>query len=107
VGLLVTYEKKNCWIFPFSLFINFCKFFAAPIIRPCPRNHQNLSSCIIDEVERLRPNIANGNFGEGFDIPSLDPWYVTEFPINIFDWNIKFSNIIVVGGSQFEIQNMK
>jgi hypothetical protein len=59
-------------------------------------------------VEKIRPNLANGDFGDGFDVPPLEPMFIDKIVMNRgADFQAIFSNLSVIGPGQFIVQNLK
>lgn len=81
----------------------------ADVIRKCSRSVENINECICESIELLRDNLANGDFGEDFVIPKLEPLYIDEININRRnDYNeMVFRNLFVSGPSQFVLKNMR
>jgi len=57
-------------------------FLAAPSLKSCPRSLPDLSECIREAIELVRPNLATGNFGEGFETDSFDPFLIGDIFVN-------------------------
>ena len=56
----------------------------------------------------LRPNLISGDFGEGFEIPKLDPLIIDEIKIsNGNDLQANFKNLSVFGPSNFKLLNLE
>lgn len=81
----------------------------AEVIRKCSRSEENINECICESIELLRNNLANGDFGENFTIPKLEPLFIEEININHRnDYNeMVFTNLFVSGPSQFVLKNMR
>lgn len=74
----------------------------------CSRTVPDPSKCITEAVEKLRPNLARGDLGEGFKIPKLEPLYLTGLRFYRGpDVNCLFDDVSVRGASQFIIEKMK
>lgn len=56
--------------------INIFVCFIASSVQVCSRNDRNLANCIIRSVKLLQPALASGNLGGGFQIPSIEPFYL-------------------------------
>ena len=77
--------------------------FAAPSIKICHRNDPQINDCIIKSIEQLRPRLASGTLGDGFDIPKIEPFSIHR---SAFDsafrrklqllWLLKFSNTFLL-----------
>lgn len=50
----------------------------ADVITKCPRSTDDINDCICKSIELLRTNLANGDFGENFTIPKIEPMYIDE-----------------------------
>jgi hypothetical protein len=50
----------------------------APNIQTCRRNDPNISECIVRSVTALLPRLATGDFGGGFRVPPLEPFFLKE-----------------------------
>lgn len=83
--------------------------FVAEVIRICPRSSENINECICESIELLRTNLANGDFGDNFTIPKIEPLFIDEIKINRGDdFNeMVFKNLFVSGPSQFVLKNMR
>lgn len=80
----------------------------APSLRVCSRNDPNLSQCIKNAVEHIRPRLASGYFDETFSVPSLEPLKLDNLKINRGnDLNAVFSNLLISGPSKFQIEKLK
>lgn len=52
--------------------------------------------------------LANGDFGENFTIPKIEPLYIDEIVIQRGnDFRANFKNLLVTGPSQFVLKNMR
>lgn len=40
-----------------------------------------MNECICESIELLRNNLANGDFGENFTIPKIEPLFIDEIKI--------------------------
>lgn len=87
---------------------HFVDVLLASIIERCPRNHPNPSQCVLQAVEKIRPNLASGDFGENFNVPKLEPLYIDRITMDRGpDFKANFTNINVDGPSKFVIEEMK
>lgn len=79
-----------------------------PALPVCKRKDPNLDKCIADVVERIRPNIASGNYGSDKQLPTIEPVIIENInidrPPSFF---ANFSNLAVTGASQFIIKKLK
>lgn len=79
-----------------------------PTLSVCKRKDPNLDKCIQDVVERIRPNVASGNYGSSNVLPKLEPVVIEKIRIergNTFGAN--FSNLVIAGAGQFVIKKLK
>ena len=51
-------------------------FFSASIFPVCFRDDPQLSNCIVQAVNVLRPRLTTGDLGDGFRTVRLDPLYI-------------------------------
>jgi hypothetical protein len=51
--------------------------------------------------------LASGDFGDGFDIPSIDPLYLADYSMVAHGYQTKFTNIVVFGAKNFILQNVE
>ncbi|XP_062549035.1 protein takeout-like [Armigeres subalbatus] len=78
------------------------------IIKVCSRNDPKIDQCIIDEVDHIRSNLANGDFGKEFDIPKLEPLYIEHLKMQRGqDFNAVFNKLNVYGCSAFKIDRLQ
>lgn len=91
---------KNYWI------NKFVKFVTADFIHVCKKNDPNLSKCITDSVNHLRPYLNTGL--PEYNIPALEPFLLKEL-ITTTEENVKLKlrNIKVYGASNFTITKLK
>ncbi|XP_067633442.1 protein takeout [Eurosta solidaginis] len=76
-------------------------------ITPCRRNDPQLEKCIIDAVYKLKPKLATGDLGEGYQTPALEPLYLDNIEIgNSRQFQAVFSEIMAYGGSNFRIDKL-
>lgn len=79
-----------------------------PIIDTCPRNSPNPIECVLKSVEKIRPNLASGDFGPDFQVPKLEPLFIDQIGIDRGpDFKANFTEINVSGPSKFVIEEMK
>lgn len=98
--------RKNLWD------INFCrdhyiKIIAARSFRLCPKNTPDISGCVKQSIELLRPNIKTGNFGDGFVVQGIDPLKLDNVYTRISTLNANVTNIIASGVGNFIIEKIK
>ncbi|XP_055639883.1 uncharacterized protein LOC129777561 [Toxorhynchites rutilus septentrionalis] len=78
------------------------------ILKLCSRNDPELEKCMIDAVNYIRPNLANGDFGPDFEVPKLEPLYIEQIKIQRGqDLQAMFTNVDVHGTSKFKIERFK
>lgn len=78
------------------------------MIQRCHRSDEEIDDCICRSIELLRNNLANGDFGENFTIPKLEPLYIDEIKMHRGnDFRASFRNLLVSGPSQFVLKNMR
>jgi len=79
-----------------------------PIIQTCPRNSPDPSKCIREVVEKIRPNLANGDFGANFNVPKLEPLFIDKISMDRGpDFKAEFTDIVVSGPSKFVLEDFK
>lgn len=79
-----------------------------PALTVCKRKDPNLDKCIADVVERIRPNIASGNYGSDKQLPTLEPVVIEKIRIESGpSFSANFSNLAIGGASQFIIKKLK
>jgi hypothetical protein len=80
-----------------------------PYIQVCPRNHPNIANCILNSINNMRGVLSSGNYGPGYEgLPKLEPFYIPSITIgNRNDFKAHFSNVIIRGGSDFQIEKLK
>lgn len=77
------------------------------MIQKCHRTDENIDECIRESIELLRTNLADGNFGENFTIPKIEPMFIDEIFIRRNYNEMVFSNLFVSGPSQFVLKSMR
>ncbi|KAL1378494.1 hypothetical protein pipiens_015553 [Culex pipiens pipiens] len=88
--------------------LGFSYAYLEPTLSVCKRKDPNLDKCIQDVVERIRPNVASGNYGSSNVLPKLEPVVIEKIRIergNTFGAN--FSNLVIAGAGQFVIKKLK
>lgn len=79
-----------------------------PALTVCKRKDPNLDKCITDIVERIRPNIASGNYGSSKQLPTLEPVVIERIRIERGpSFMADFSNLAVKGASEFIIKKLR
>ncbi|XP_055600146.1 uncharacterized protein LOC129749233 [Uranotaenia lowii] len=77
-------------------------------IKVCSRNDTKLDACIIDAVERIRPNLASGDFGADFAVPRIEPLYLEKMQMSRGkDFQAVFHKLNVSGPSTFKLEKIK
>ncbi|XP_055637929.1 uncharacterized protein LOC129776364 [Toxorhynchites rutilus septentrionalis] len=99
------------FVVSFLVVLNFGKNNArlAPILSACSRNDPNFEQCVKQVVERIRPNVAVGNFGEDQpSAPPLEPLWVKQMAIDHGPgFRVKLTNVTIEGSGAFEIRRVK
>ncbi|XP_050309451.1 protein takeout-like [Anthonomus grandis grandis] len=80
-----------------------------PYIKVCKRTDPNLSKCIIDSIEYLRPKLKEGI--PELNLPSIEPLPLNEIKLrsgpNQAQINANITHLIVHGPSSFKILDLK
>ncbi|XP_058453618.1 circadian clock-controlled protein daywake-like [Malaya genurostris] len=77
-------------------------------LQVCSISDPNLSQCIINVVDSLRPNIASGNYGDGRVAPSLDPYSIAQMDVDHGpSFNAKLKNVTIEGVRDFVIKKLR
>ena len=80
----------------------------AKSIKICSRKSKNLSNCVKESVEHLRPFLKSGDLGENFKVISFEPFLIDEVKINPSpDFNVHLKQLQVKGVSSFGIEKLK
>ncbi|XP_065094114.1 protein takeout-like [Ochlerotatus camptorhynchus] len=80
----------------------------APVLEVCSKNDPQLAQCIIKVVDKIRPNIANGDYGGGRMAPKLDPFSIEKLDIDRgASFRAKMRNVIIDGLSNFVIKKIR
>lgn len=80
----------------------------ASLIPRCARTVRDPGKCILEAVEKLRPNLARGDFGDGWKLPKIEPLYLTGLRFYRGpDVNCLFDDIYVRGASNFQVEKLK
>lgn len=83
-------------------------FVPASSITPCSRNTRNIESCIIAEANKLKPLLAGGDLGDGFQIPPMEPLALDRIIIRPSpEFNAVFTNLQVNGPTAFVVEKLK
>jgi len=73
-----------------------CIYFLASIFPVCFRDDPQLSDCIVEAVNALKPRLITGDLGEGLRIPKIDPFYIPKYNFTIFYFYIIFQLIFLL-----------
>ncbi|XP_055639717.1 uncharacterized protein LOC129777470 [Toxorhynchites rutilus septentrionalis] len=80
----------------------------APVLEVCNRNDPALAQCILGVVDKIRPNIASGDFGGNWTAPPLDPLRIDGIDIDQgSSFTTKLWNITINGVSGFVIRRFQ
>lgn len=80
----------------------------APVLEICNRDDANLGECIMKVVDKLRPNIANGDYGGGRTAPKLDPFAIEKVDIDHGpSFRAKMRNVTIDGLSKFVLKKIR
>ncbi|EAT47596.1 AAEL001295-PA [Aedes aegypti] len=79
-----------------------------PTIQVCRRSNPDISKCITDSVNALRPRLATGKISDEFSIPPLEPLALASVNMDRgAEFKATFSNLLVNGPSKFQVDNLK
>uniref|UniRef100_A0A182NEN7 Uncharacterized protein n=1 Tax=Anopheles dirus TaxID=7168 RepID=A0A182NEN7_9DIPT len=79
-----------------------------PSIKVCSRNDPELSRCVTESVNDLRPRLASGKISDEFRIPPLEPLALSTVNMDRgAEFKATFSELLVSGPSKFKIDNLK
>ncbi|EDS40020.1 conserved hypothetical protein [Culex quinquefasciatus] len=82
--------------------------FVAPVLSVCSRNDPNLEQCIINVVERIKPNVAAGDYGDGRAAPKMDPVFFKRLDItNGPGLQLNLTDVTIAGNSKFEVKRIR
>uniref|UniRef100_A0A1W7R7Q8 Putative hemolymph juvenile hormone binding protein n=1 Tax=Aedes albopictus TaxID=7160 RepID=A0A1W7R7Q8_AEDAL len=77
-------------------------------IKVCSRNDPKIDQCIMDALDHIRPNLATGDFGKGFDIPKVEPLFIEQIKMQRGpDFQAVFSKLDVYGCSKFKFERLQ
>lgn len=80
----------------------------AKSIKLCSRKAKNLSNCVKDSVEHLRPFLKSGDLGDNFKVLSFEPFLIEEMKINpSADFLVHLKQVYLKGVSSFGIEKIK
>ncbi|XP_070493725.1 uncharacterized protein [Chironomus tepperi] len=79
----------------------------APSIKPCPRNIEKFSDCIINAIDGLKPQISTGIFGPDLILDTnLTKLVVGEVSVNK-SFNLKMSGLYALGLNDFKVNKLR
>lgn len=97
-----------CILCAFFLFVQQSETLLPSSIQTCSRNHPDPDTCIRDAVTQVRPLLAHGDLGDGFQTPPLEPLYLDNIEMSRGnEFKAVFSEIQARGGSNFQIEKLK
>lgn len=73
----------------------------------CPVKSNDWPACIKASIERARPFLAKGDFGEGFIVPKLEPLFIKKLAMESSDVNVTIHDLLVNGPSNFQVKKVK
>ncbi|XP_058058232.1 circadian clock-controlled protein daywake-like [Anopheles bellator] len=77
-------------------------------IKACKRNDPDISRCITESVNDLRPRLATGKISDDFRIPPMEPLALAAVNMDRgAEFKATFSDLLVSGPSKFKIENLK
>ncbi|XP_058123774.1 protein takeout-like [Anopheles coustani] len=77
-------------------------------IKVCSRNDPELSRCVIESVNDLKPRLATGKISDDFKIPPLEPLALSTVNMDRgAEFKATFSELLVSGPSKFKVDNLK
>lgn len=80
----------------------------ASVIERCSRKDPNPRDCIRSAVEKLRPNLATGDWGDDFKVPRLEPLHLDAIYMDRGrDFKANFTDIRVNGPGKWILEDMK
>lgn len=83
-------------------------FFSAETLKICSRNSRNLSQCIKDSVEHLKPFLLSGNLGDNVKIIPFEPFTIDDILIDRGqDFKVKMLNVNIMGVANFKLEKLK
>ena len=67
-----------------------------------------MSVCITNAIKILQPKLIDGDLGDGFRVPSIDPFLLDRLELgNGQDMKISISKLKMRGASGFEIDKLR
>ncbi|XP_053696325.1 uncharacterized protein LOC128743722 [Sabethes cyaneus] len=80
----------------------------SPVLEVCSTSDPQLNQCIANVVEKLRPNIASGNYGPGRIATKLDPYFIEKLNIDHGpSFRANLNNVNIEGISKFELRKIR
>lgn len=76
------------------------------MIQPCSIT-QNTNACIEEILERIKPSLAKGNFGQGYITPQMEPIFIDLMQITGPELNINMTNLYVKGATSYKVVSLK
>ncbi|XP_058816086.1 uncharacterized protein LOC131679390 [Topomyia yanbarensis] len=88
--------------------LGFSYAYLEPALSVCKAKDPNIDKCIIDVIERIRPNIASGSYGSERQHPKIEPVVVERISIERGpSFSANFSDLVIAGSSKFIIKKLK
>jgi hypothetical protein len=82
--------------------------FSANSIKLCSSQSQNLTKCISDSIDILKPFLEKGDLGDGITVFPLDPLELEDAKINPApDFISRMTNLKVKGFTKFTLPKLK
>ncbi|XP_055546849.1 uncharacterized protein LOC129731108 [Wyeomyia smithii] len=79
-----------------------------PALSVCNTRDPSVDKCIIDVIERIRPNIGSGNYGSENKHPPMEPIVLESIRIERGpSFSANFSNLVINGATKFVIKKLK
>ncbi|CAG9811071.1 unnamed protein product [Chironomus riparius] len=77
-------------------------------VKICHRNDPQINECIIKSIEQLRPRLAAGSLGDGFDLPKIEPFAIQSIKVGTTqDFKVSLKNVLIKGASNFRIEKLR
>jgi len=81
--------------------------FQAPTFKPCPRNSQKYSDCVINAIQKLKPQIATGIYGPDLIIgTNLTKLVIGDVSVNQ-NFNLKLTGLYALGLKDFTLHKLR
>lgn len=82
--------------------------YIASTITPCHRSDPDISLCVKNKVNELKPRLASGQISPEFSVPQLEPMKLENIEMSRgSEFKAVFSNLLVRGPSAFQIEKLK